>query len=114
MKWPKQVLLNSRLWEIRYVKEGHALWKDTHTGESEALLGYCEESKGIIVINADQGDETKRDTIIHEMLHAIYARLPGVDHDDVDAEENFVLAATLAFFEIVRNTGRWYLPDDEA
>ena len=111
-KWPKKITLQSREWKIRYLKPENKAFFNSN-GEHEALLGFCDESKGLIVIDSTQNDETKKDTLVHELFHAVYARLPGVDHDDEDAEENFVLAATLCFFEIVRNTGRWYLPEGE-
>jgi hypothetical protein len=91
--FPKRVKLLSRIWDIEYT--------DT-VSPSEDLSGLCSSYSHTICIDAKQGTERMRDTLVHEMIHAVFRY--GV-HEDLpdELEERFVRIATLAFFEIIRN-----------
>jgi len=49
-------------------------------------LGRCETSHQVIQLNIRQGEDSLRDTCLHEILHAIHY-LTGCDDDD--GEERF-------------------------
>jgi hypothetical protein len=50
------------------------------------------------------------DTLYHELAHACFATSPRpVGEDEEESEENMILFATEAFFEIIRNsTSDWW------
>lgn len=105
--WPTEIIIKSRVWTIHYVPKDHP---ELVEGEDDYLLGCCQYPARTIHICTDQSLESMQDTLVHEMIHAWYSSIGGVDHDDEKAEENFVLNATEAFFEIVRNsTSTWWL-----
>lgn len=107
-KWPTKFVMKSREWTIRYLDRDHP---DMDEIEGEGLLGWCDSTTHEVAICKKQSIESRRDTLIHEMCHAYYSTMPGVDHDDEKAEENWVLAMTELFFEITRNAPwDWYKP----
>jgi hypothetical protein len=61
-------------------------------------------------IDGKQGYERLRDTLVHEMFHAIFRY--GV-HEDLpdELEERFVRVATMGFFEITRNSPDFWSED---
>lgn len=102
-KLPTSYVIKSRKWRIRYLPKDHP---DMNEAEGENLLGWCDPTLHQIAVCTEQDDESLRDTLVHELMHAYYSTLPGVDHDDEAAEETWVLAATEAFYEVVRNA-KW-------
>ncbi len=101
--WPKRVKLCSRFWNIEYVPKTHPELNIENDDEEDYYLGSCNKATHTIHIEDSQSPESMKDTLVHEMFHAVYATQPGMAHHDEDAEENTVLFATEAFFEIVRN-----------
>lgn len=94
---PKTFTIAGRKWTINYVPEDHPAL------EGDAI-GCCEASTSSIWVSTDQEHQSLVDTLVHELMHAYYSSLPFVPHDDEEFEENIVLLATQAFFEIVRNS----------
>ena len=54
---------------------------------SEEELGRCETTRQVIYLNQHQGNDSMRDCLLHEVLHAV-AYLTGLN--DEDGEEAFV------------------------
>lgn len=100
VKWPTSYTILSREWAIKYVDE---LKDDDPEDPGGDLLGCSDATLCEISISKQQSEASMKDTLTHEIIHAVYSYLPGVDHDSEEAEENFVLAATIMFFEITRN-----------
>ena len=103
--WPTKYTIKSRLWTIKYVDRLKDTASDDPENPDNDLLGCSRADLKEITISRDQSIESMKDTVVHELMHAIYSTMPGVDHDDEEGEENWVLGATEAFFEIVRNSG---------
>ncbi len=58
---------------------------------SDEELGRCETTRQIIYLNQDQGNDSMRDCLLHEICHAI-AYLTGLTDDS--SEEAFVSRLT--------------------
>ena len=100
VKWPTSYIILSRRWSIKYVDE----LKDEDQEDPDGdLLGCSDATLCEISISKQQSESSMKDTLVHEIMHAVYSSLPGVDHDSEEAEENAILAATMMFFEVVRN-----------
>lgn len=108
--WPQRVKLCSRFWDIEYVDRSHPELKNEDDPE-DYFLGSCNAATRTIHIERNQSLESMRDTLVHEMYHAVYATSPGMDHNDEDKEEDVVLFGTEAFFEIVRNLKPFWVID---
>lgn len=105
IEWPAEFYIKSRRWRVLYVdKEDPALKEGD---DSDYNLGICRADQRTIWVCTDQDLESKQDTLVHELIHACYATasmfLQSVE-DAEDFEENIVLFATEAFFEIMRNS----------
>lgn len=110
-EFPTEFRIKARTWQIRYLPKEHASLRDGD-GPEDWLLGSCEAHTKTITICQDQSAESMRDTLVHELIHAHYSTLGGVDHEDEESEESFVLHATEAFFEIVGNSkSPWWWPE---
>ena len=108
--WPSRFRIRSRWWAIEYVDRLKDDGVEDPDDPSNDLLGCCRADLRKISISKDQSEESMKDTLVHEIMHAIYSTMPGMAHGDEDAEENWVLAATEAFFEVVRNSDKpWWL-----
>ncbi len=107
-KWPTEYVIKSRRWTIEYLPKEHPDLVDEDSPLPSAwLMGFCEPRTSRIAVCSDMSLEAIRDTLAHELCHAYYSTMPGVDHDSETAEsdeENWVLSATECFFEIVRNS----------
>jgi hypothetical protein len=101
--WPTTYRIQSRDWTIKYVDRLKDDEADDPDDADNDLLGCCDSTQFEITISKGQSPESMKDTLAHEIMHAVYSTMTGVDHEDILAEENFVLAATTMFFEIVRN-----------
>ena len=111
IEWPTEYVIKSRLWTIEYVHKTNKALTDGE-GPEEYCLGICRADQRKIWICTDQDDASMQDTLYHELVHACYstASMAGVVDDPEDVEENVVLFATEAFFEIVRNaTSDWWV-----
>ena len=101
-KWPTQYRIKSRLWTIEYVPKTDEALHDS--SPEDYCLGICQADQRRIWICTDQTESSMQDTLYHELVHACYSTSsrPATD-DEEETEENVVLFATEAFFEIVRN-----------
>lgn len=110
--WPTEFTIRSRMWTIEYVHKDSPYLIEPGDDPEDYCIGICRADQRKIWICLDQSPGSMRDTLVHELLHGVYSTMPGVDHDDEEAEENWVLAMTEAFFEIVQNsTAPWWLED---
>lgn len=108
--WPTQFRIRSRFWTIEYVDRLPDEDADDPSDPANDLLGCCRADLRRIYISLDQSAECMKDTLVHELMHAVYATMPGVDEESEEAEENWVRSATEAFFEVVRNSDKpWWL-----
>lgn len=108
--WPTEYIIKSRVWSIEYVDKDNAALSDGD-GVEDYCLGICRADQRKIWVCTDQDDESMQDTLYHELVHACYstASMAGNTEEAEDSEENIVLFATEAFFEIVRNaTSDWW------
>lgn len=94
--FPTSVELNGRKWRIQYVDK---LIDDDGVTE---LAGCVERDKHLISIEV-AGEQRMRDTLVHEVFHALYTSWygSGLPEDDV-GEERVILFATSALFEILK------------
>lgn len=109
--WPKEYVIKSRVWSIEYVPKDDPALTDGD-GPEEYCLGICRADQRKIWICTDQDADSMQDTLYHELVHACYstASMAGTPEEPEDVEENVVLFATEAFFEIIRNaTSTWWL-----
>lgn len=102
--WPTEYVIKSRLWKIEYVNKDHPALADGD-GPEDYCLGICRADKRHIWVCLDQSECSMKDTLYHELVHACYstASMAGATEEAEDEEENVVLFATEAFFEIIRN-----------
>lgn len=114
IKWPTKFRIKSRSWTISYVPKQHGCLRESDADPEDYCLGVCIAHKRKIYICNDQSDCSKRDTLVHELMHAVYSTMPSIHDDDPERfEENFVLAATEAFFEIIGNSETsWFLGEE--
>lgn len=107
-QWPTKIRIKSRWWRIEY----HDSIRDEE--DEGELLGYCRADKRLIVISRDQSPGSMRDTLVHEIFHAVYSTMPRTTSEDAEeVEEAWVLGATEGFFEVVNNSDTaWFLGDD--
>lgn len=74
-----------------YAKVGHRKYKiESYTAQiasADQRYGFCDLSNAIIKVDAQYGIEKARDTLLHEILHAIYYEW-GLQ--DEDKEERIV------------------------
>ena len=70
--WPRRIKIKARWWDIVYLEND-----DPAMGDPEPLLGWCDETVRTIAINKLQSASTMRDTLVHELMHAYYATMPG-------------------------------------
>ena len=112
--WPQYYKIAKRRWEIVYVpKTDPALILDPNDLEDYAL-GICRADLRTIWICTDQSASSLRDTLWHELVHACFsvASMAGAATNSEDEEENVVLFATSAAFEIINGAEwPWYVGD---
>lgn len=111
--WPKRMRIKSRVWHIFYVPKDHGVLRNSDDPD-DWNMGCCIEVKRHIYICRDQCPETMRDTLVHELMHAVYATSPRPHGgDEEEYEENLVRLMTEAFFEVVNNSNEtWWLGED--
>ena len=105
--WPTSYRIKSRDWRIRYLPKDAPELED----DGDYLLGSCDTTTHEILICSDQVPSSMADTLWHELTHACFATAPmaGACEDPEDEEENVVLFATEAAFEIIRNAeSEWW------
>ena len=113
-KWPDSFTIKSRTWHILYVPKESAALRTEGAEPDDYCLGICRADQRTIWICTDQSHESMQDTIVHELMHACFstASMAGNADDPEDEEENIVLFATEAMFEIVNNSEhRWWLDE---
>ena len=84
--FPSKVRILGLTFDVHYV---------SHIGSKEDdFAGECDCSASVIRIHRDQSRDAMRDTLVHEIAHAVYRYLMS-DLDDQDAveEERIVLFA---------------------
>lgn len=114
-EWPDSYIIKSRYWIILYVPmTDPALYTEGNPKDNpdDYNLGICRADKNTIWICTDQGPESMRDTLWHELVHACHAYAPMAApvEDKEDQEENAVLFATESAFEIINNAvSVWWL-----
>lgn len=112
--WPVKYTIKKRKWAILYVpKTDKALIEDPEV-PADYCLGICRSDLRKIWICTDQSDSSMRDTLWHELVHACFATssMSGAADDPEDEEENVVLFATEAAFEIINGAEwPWYVGD---
>ena len=114
--WPDTYVIKSRTWTILYVpKTDPALFdagQNAKDNPEDYNLGICRADQRTIWVCTDQSHDSMIDTLWHELVHACYstASMAGACEDSEDEEENVVLFATEAAFEIINNaTSVWWL-----
>ena len=78
-------------------------------GEAE-LNGYCDANKLEILVRPDLPHERIRETLCHELLHAMFNAAGISDELKGDKEERLVNRLSPLFFEVVRGNAeviRW-------
>lgn len=100
--WPSEVRLFSRKWRIVYCRPEHPA---LNPSEDESLLGCCDPQTHTIYLEAGEGvcRELLLDTLVHELYHACFHKMPGCAETGSRDDEQAVLTATKGFWEIVRN-----------
>ena len=99
-RWPSRVRLDGLWWRIEYVPEGHEKLRSEDGNDDNHLMGTCVEWERTIWICATLDDETKKDTLFHECVHALYRTYAGLPNaepitgDSEHAEEAVVKFAT--------------------
>ena len=64
---PKQIKILNLTYEIRWVDRQIEAATDSH--------GFCDVSEQLIVVNGDQKPEAVADTLLHEIMHALFDAL---------------------------------------
>lgn len=80
---PKTIRVNGKLYKVLFNAKNPLVEFDNH--------GHCDNSKLVIHIEGEQVPMEELDTLIHEMLHAIWAQMTLTDIDDA-LEERIVRA----------------------
>lgn len=88
-KFPTSITLCGRKYKI---KQGKAL---TYNGQ--ACLGLCDNQSRVIYLEADQTDTSKRETLLHEAVHA-FMNLVGIDQKLGDGEAEIYCQLWTVFF----------------
>lgn len=77
-EFPRDVVINGNLWEIKFVRH----LPDTKTKET---LGICDPSNRVIYIRQGQSKEERLDTFFHELIHAAECEFDfDIEHKLVD------------------------------
>lgn len=97
---PGKVRIKGLDWAIHYVPRDHKMLVEL-ADEDETLLGCCIEQSREIYVDRTLGEETLRDTLVHELVHAAYRTYSGLP-DTEDGEEAVVKFCT-EFFWIARD-----------
>lgn len=70
--------------------------------ESTDLLGHCDRRMGVISVEPQQSLEQKRDTLLHEVLHAI-TDMTGIEAEmSNELEEQIVRRLSPVLLEVLR------------
>lgn len=80
---PKVVRVNGKNYQV--------LFNDKNPLIEYANHGYCDNAKLVIHVEGDQNPVEEIDTVIHELLHAVWAQMSLTDLDD-QLEERIVRA----------------------
>jgi hypothetical protein len=74
--------------------------------ERSDLFGYCSVRKQRIVVGLDQGDDCLRDTLFHEVFHAVFDMV-GLNADlGDDEEEKLIRRLTPAVLDVLQRNPR--------
>jgi hypothetical protein len=74
-------------------------------GRSE-LLGHCHNDELVITVSPKMAEDAQRDTLLHEVLHAIF-HSTGLAHDLGDEkEESMIRRLTPALLDLIRRNPR--------
>jgi Zn-dependent peptidase ImmA (M78 family) len=97
----------------RKVKVGHARYTMKYEAELASISGAngtCGEDTQTILIDPLMGRDMERDTVLHELLHAVFhlsdarAHLPKDDSGDTkDAEEKVIRPLASQLLELLRD-----------
>jgi Zn-dependent peptidase ImmA (M78 family) len=80
---PKIVRINGKLYQIKFNPKNPLIEYANH--------GICDNAKQVIHIDGEQTPFEECDTLIHELLHAVWAQMSLTDLDD-QLEERIVRA----------------------
>lgn len=80
---PKQIRVNGKTYKILFNEKNPLVEYDNH--------GHCDNTKHIIHIEGEQVPSEEADTLIHEVLHAVWYQMTLTDIDDA-VEERIVRA----------------------
>lgn len=99
MKPPKTVEIGPHTYRV--VVDKNAVAHDSVRNGSE-VLGYCTTAEQRISIQPDQGPSMLRDTVLHEVLHALFdlTGLAGTHSDD--DEERIIRPFATALLDCLR------------
>jgi hypothetical protein len=120
-KRPTRVKVGPHVYKILYSKSS---WQKYADKKKSNLVGLTIAEKGIILIkgNDSLNESQRRDTLLHEILHAAFAlnsfklmpmKLPDDYHD---LEEIVILLHTPALLGVLRENPKvvdWLLTEDE-
>lgn len=102
---PESVKLLGKTFRVLYVSE---------VDPDEHLQGSCEVGKSEIRVCRTLSKEAMRDTLVHEIVHAIYHYLMSdLESQGDEFEERVVLFTTLSIFEMVSALGRGFFEHDD-
>ncbi len=99
MKLPKRIQVGPFTYTV--VVDKAAMDALCRAGRTE-LLGRCDEAQLTIHVEPDQADGQKRDTVLHETLHALVASTGLAEQLDGDLEELIVRALSTAVLDTLR------------
>lgn len=88
-KFPSYVMLAGRKYKI---KQGKGL-----VYHGQPCLGLCDNQSRIIYIEKDQTDISKRETLLHECVHA-FMNLTGIDQKLGEGEAEIYCQLFTVFF----------------
>jgi hypothetical protein len=80
---PKQVRVNGKIYKICFNEKNPLVEYDNH--------GHCDSAKLVIHVEGEQVPMEELDTLIHEILHAVWYQMTLTDIDDA-LEERIVRA----------------------
>jgi hypothetical protein len=110
MKW-FDVHVGGQKWRVELVKKSHP---NLESGPEERVYGATREDKCRIYIAKEQDEQTREDTLLHELLHAVFSVagctqelanvVEGADMA-VDLEETMVKSITPILHRLLKDLG---------
>lgn len=79
-----------------------------HEHEPVPLLGLTDSDAGLIILDTDQGNDRFRVTLLHEVLHAIFAEAGLRDVVTADEEERIIKRVSPILRQVLKDNPRVY------